>query len=67
MQAEEEKSRLNMKKEVLKTKKWRKTAPVAEQKSCMIEEKRRTQDKPEVVNVPPEHIRKGVLKCVMQQ
>lgn len=44
LQAEEERSRLNMK-EVLKKKKWRKTAPVAEQKSCMVEKKRTMQDK----------------------
>lgn len=54
-------------KEVLKTQKWRKTAPVAEQKSCTVKKKRTTQDKPKVVNMPLEHIRKGILKYVMQQ
>lgn len=58
MQAEKERSRLNMKKEVLKTKKWRKAAPVAEQKSCTVEEKMRMQDKSEVVNLLLEHIKR---------
>lgn len=47
-----------MKKEVLKTKKWRKAAPVAEQKSCTVEEKMRMQDKSEVVNLLLEHIKR---------
>lgn len=47
-----------MKKEVLKTKKWRKTAPVEKQKSCSVEKKRRMQDKSDIVNLPLEHIKR---------